>query len=135
MQAAEHVQRGYEAFNRRDVSALVEGLDPGIEYRMPMDPARRHPVFRGREGVREFYELIFREFDLFHAEVASIHQFGDVVVVMGRFRVRLRGAGDEESIAFSHFWTVREGRAVQASFHDSTNPFALLERRGRPARA
>jgi ketosteroid isomerase-like protein len=137
LRAAEHVRRGYEAFNRRDIPAMVAGLDSGIEYRMPMDPARRHPVFRGPDGVREFYEIVFREFELFHADIASIREFDDVVVAMGRFRTRPRGGSEDEeqSVAFAHFWTVRDGRAIQASFHDSANPFSLLESRGRRAPA
>jgi ketosteroid isomerase-like protein len=129
MDDVERVRQGYEAFNRRDIPAILALLDPAIEYRMPMDPARRYPVFRGLQGAREFYESVFAAFELFEAEIESIRQFDDVVVAMGRLRARPRGSGEDQMIAFSHFWTVRDGRAVQVSFHDSANPFSVLESR------
>src|SRR4029079_823699 len=112
-QASDTIRLVYEAVNRRDLDSLVGALDPGIELRMPMDPLRVHPVFRGREGARAFYEVLFGVFDTYRVEPHRVEDLGrGVVVVVGRLVVRARGETIERPIRFSHFWEVREGRAA-----------------------
>jgi ketosteroid isomerase-like protein len=125
------VREGYEAFNRRDYDAIIPLLDPGIEYRMPMDPLRQYPTFRGHDGAREFYALLEREFDEFRADIESIHRLGDVISVTGRMTARPRGFGADEvqTFRFAHFWRVVGDRVVDVAFHDAENPFSMLESR------
>jgi ketosteroid isomerase-like protein len=121
------VRRGYEAFNRRDVDTVLSLLDPGIVFRMAMDPMGVHPPFRGLDGVRELFETLWESFDEFRAELGEVTDMGDVVVASGRMVARRSGETDETDFKFSHFWRVREGQAVAVAFHDTTNPLALLE--------
>jgi ketosteroid isomerase-like protein len=124
---AEVVRATYDALNRRDVDAILEALAPSIEYRMPMDPMRIHPVFRGHEGVRRFYELLFESFNGYRVVLGSVHDLGrGVVVATGRFHARIPGEPDEREIRFSHFWEIGDGRAVRVSFHDAENPLELI---------
>lgn len=121
------VRGGYEAFNRRDVDTVLALLDPDIVFRMAMDPMGVHPLFRGRDGVRELFATLWQSFDEFRAELAEVTDMGDVVVAGGRMVARRSGEADPTKFKFSHFWRVREGCAVAVAFHDTTNPFALLE--------
>jgi ketosteroid isomerase-like protein len=121
------VRQGYEAFNRHDVEALLELLDDSIEFRLPMDPLGRQPVFRGRAGAREFYETVFGGFEEFRAEVEAINPLADVAVVTGRIHARVPGGSEPTTFRFAHFWKVRDRRAVSVSFHDADNPLRILE--------
>jgi ketosteroid isomerase-like protein len=125
------VRRGYEAMNRRDVDGIVALLDPGIVFRMAMDPMGVHPVFRGKDGVRELFETLWRGFEDFRAELSEVTDMGEVVVASGRIVARRRGQGEPTSFKFSHFWRVHAGHAVAVAFHDATNPFALLDESSR----
>jgi ketosteroid isomerase-like protein len=124
---AEVVRSTYDALNRGDIDAMLEALAPSIEYRMPMDPLRVHPVFRGHEGVRRFYDLLFRSFTGYRVALGSVHDLGrGVVVATGRFHARIPGEPDEREVRFSHFWEIDGGRAVRVSFHDAENPLELV---------
>ena len=124
---ADVVRSTYDAVNRGDVDAMLEALAPSIEYRMPMDPLRVHPVFRGHEGVRRFYDLLFQSFTGYRVALGSVYDLGrGVVVATGRFQVQIPGEPDEREIRFSHFWEIEDGRAVRVSFHDAENPLELI---------
>jgi ketosteroid isomerase-like protein len=125
----ELVRTGYEAFNRHDVDALLGLLDDSIEFHLPLDPLGEQPVFRGRDGAREFYEIVFGGFEELRAEVAAIRAIGQVAVVTGRMHARAGGA-PPTTFGFAHFWTVRDRRAVSVAFHDADNPLRLLEEGG-----
>jgi ketosteroid isomerase-like protein len=133
----EAIAKGYAAFNRRDADSILASLDEDIEYRLPLDPTRRFPAFRGHDGVREFYETLWESFDEFRAEVVSVNRAGDVIIVVGQFHIRRNPGDDEFTAAFAHFWKVADGRVVQVGFHDAINPLALLDDAGegrRPGR-
>ena len=123
----EAVLRGYRAFNRRDLDGILPLLDEGIVYRMPLDPMSVHPVFRGLDGVRRFYETIWEAFEEYRAEVESVNELNDAIVVSGRIVARPRGADRAIAFGFAHFWRVRGHRAVAVAFHDAVNPLSLIE--------
>ena len=123
----EAIANGYAAFNARDADGILVSLDEEIEYRLPLDPMRRYPAYRGHDGVREFYETLWENFAEWRAEVVSINRTDDVIVVVGRFHIRREAEDEELRAAFAHFWQVAEGRVVRVSFHDAVNPLALLE--------
>ncbi len=120
------VRRGYDAMNRRDVDGIVALLDPAIVFRMAMDPMGVHPVFRGREGVRQLFETLWQSFKDFYAELSDVTDLGEVIVASGRIVARRHDEPEPTTFKFSHFWSVKEGRAVAVAFHDATNPLALL---------
>ena len=125
------VRRGYSSMNRRDVDGVLALLDPGIVFRMAMDPLGVQPVFRGRDGVRELFETLWASFSEFRAELADVADLGEVLVATGRIVARQPTEAEPTSFSFAHFWRVSGGRAIAVAFHDATNPFALLH--GRPA--
>ena len=131
----DRVRSGYDAFNRRDLDGILALLAEDIEYRMPLDPLGVHPVFRGHDGVRRFYEMIWDGFEEFRIEVESVRELpGDVLVLSGHVVARPRGGRDDTTFRISHFWKLAGGRAVAVAFHDAMNPLALLEN-GREASA
>jgi uncharacterized protein len=123
----DRVRAGYDAFNRRDLDGILALLADDIEYRMPLDPLGVHPVFRGHDGVRRFYETIWDGFEEFRVEIESIRELpGDVLVVTG-YVVARPPRGESTTFRISHFWKIADGRAVAVGFHDAMNPLTLLE--------
>jgi ketosteroid isomerase-like protein len=108
----EAVRRGYEAFNRGDVDAVLEGVDPEVEWHVPPvlpDPATYH----GREGVRKLMQTMQDAFDDFELAVEEVREAGDKVVVMAAVRGRGKESGAVvESPSFGWVWTIRHGKVV-----------------------
>src|SRR5256885_5753086 len=93
----EAFKRGSEAFNRRDVEALLEVLDPEIEWHsaLPGMLSAKGTVYRGHEGFRE----LLREMDEVLAEIqveySDIWDLQERIVAIGRLRARGKGSGVE----------------------------------------
>jgi uncharacterized protein len=109
----EAVLRGYEAFNRGDLDAAAEGFHPEIEWLGP-DVLPERVVYRGIEGVRDFWGMWRDEFEDFSIEIEEVIDAGEQVIVMAAVSGRGRGSGaDVRSPTFPHVWTIRGGVAVR----------------------
>lgn len=75
----EQAKRAADAYNRRDVEAVLQDLDPEVEWHSAISIllGGQATVYRGHDGVRE----LFREFedvlDEIHVEFSEIRDPGD----------------------------------------------------------
>jgi len=93
----EAFKRGLEAINRRDVEAMLEELDPQVEWHdvfslMLVGEAK---VYRGHEDVRELFRDLFAAFAVIESEYPEIRDVGDQLVAIGRLRARGMESGAE----------------------------------------
>jgi ketosteroid isomerase-like protein len=86
----------FDALNRRDIGALLEGFDPEVELRPVLQTVmlgREPMVARGHEGARD----AFREWDDTFAEIrvdiSEVQDLGDRIVALGQIRARGRQSG------------------------------------------
>ena len=108
------ILHGYEAFNRGDLDAAVEGFHPQIEWSGPGVVPESGTVYRGAKGVREFWEQWRGEFEDFNVEIEEVIDAGEQVIVMASVSGTGRGSGAPvRSPSFPHVWTIREGQAVR----------------------
>lgn len=122
----ELVRRGYEAYARRDVAAVMALLDPGIEV-VQTTLLPWGGVHRGLEGAQTFFRLLAEHTDAMPEPLAYIPAGSDVAVV-GRLRGTARASGKPIDIDIVHVWTVREGRLVRFAAYIDTP--AMLEALG-----
>jgi ketosteroid isomerase-like protein len=108
----EALRRGYEAWNRGDYEAVLELLDPAIEWRLP-EGGINSGSHHGREAVRELMGSYLEAFDHLQLDPERFFQADDRVVVFVRQAGRGRGSGVEVEIQVGHVWTMRAGRAVR----------------------
>jgi ketosteroid isomerase-like protein len=113
----EHVQtirRVYDAIRRRDVDAVVQEMDPGMEGTARV-MAADGSVFRGHDGMRRFLDEILRVFPDWAPEVATVTAHGDGLLV--ELRVRAQGAGSGVPLVETAWQAVRflDGRIVSWS--------------------
>lgn len=105
---------GYAAVNRGDLDAALEAMDPDIELRSSGAFLDEGQIYRGRKGVRRFYEMVAEVIDELTYELVEMSQLGD-----GRVFVRLRfcGRGKESGIPVdldgAHIWTLRDYKAIR----------------------
>jgi ketosteroid isomerase-like protein len=116
-QSVERVRRGIEAFNRGDVEAVLEGLDPEIEWHVP-PVLPDQAVYRGHEGVRELFRSLEDSFSEVQLMVEEIVDAGDQVMMLAAVRGRGRESGLEvESPSFGWVWTARGGKALRVEVY------------------
>ena len=111
----ELVRRGFEAGNRRDVEALIEVLDPEVEWHsaLLMSLEGEAAVYRGHEGIREFFRDLDELFDKLHAEYPEIRDHGDQVVGLGRISMQGKGSGAETESPIGTVIDLKNGKATQ----------------------
>ena len=111
----ETFKRGVDALNRRDVEALLEVLDAEIEWHSAVlrGLAGEQTVYRGHEGIREFFRDVFDAFVEIDTEYSEIRDLGGRIVAMGRVRVRGRESGAENESPIGSVTDVRGGKATR----------------------
>ena len=111
------VTRAYEAFNASDDEALLELLDPDIEFRdLPELPGSG--VFYGHDEILGWIDAIRESFSDLRYEPEEIRADGeDDVVVRTRATGLGKGSGAMVEMRFISVWTVRDGRVVAHVAH------------------
>jgi ketosteroid isomerase-like protein len=111
----EALKRSIDAYNRRDVDALLDALDPEVEWHSGIleSLAGDATVYRGHEGVRR----LFRELDdvlvEIHGESSEIRDLEDRTVLLGRFRTRGKASGVESVSPAGMVTEWKNGKAVR----------------------
>jgi ketosteroid isomerase-like protein len=110
--------RAVDAFNRRDLDALLALADADVEVFSRLAPIEESR-YRGHEGLLRWHQNLYDVFPDWHAEPLEVRDFGDFT--MGA--VRVRGHGGESGVPVDQvIWQVgewRNGRLVRISSHDS----------------
>lgn len=109
----EAFKRGAEAYNRRDVDALLNELDPEVEwYSALLIPfGGEATVSRGHHGVRQLLGEVYEALAEIHLDYSEIRDLGDRIVGIGRIRTRGKLSGAVTELAFGTVTDMKNGRA------------------------
>jgi ketosteroid isomerase-like protein len=111
-QDVETVRRGYDAFNRKDIAAVLDLYDPQIEWIEGGGGRSPAGTFRGPQSVaNEVFATVPQNFDEFRADPERFIDAGEHVVVVGRFSGRAR-SGATLDAPFVHVHRLRNGKTV-----------------------
>jgi ketosteroid isomerase-like protein len=127
----EAFKRAIEAYNRRDVEALLHELDTEIEWRpvLPVVLGGDATVYRGHDGVRQ----LLRDLDEVLAErqldFSDIRDVGDHVVATGSLRIRGKSSGALSESPFGCVAELKNGKAIRIQTY--LDPSEALEHLGR----
>ncbi len=93
----ETFKRGIDAYNRRDVEALLEELHPQAEWRplLPVLLGGEAALYKGHEGARQGIRELEEAFSELRAEPVEFRDLGERVLTIGH----LHGLGRESGIA------------------------------------
>jgi ketosteroid isomerase-like protein len=100
----ERARAGLEAFNRRDIDALLELLHPDIELMPSLVGGVEQTVFRGRAGYRQWFDATWETYDHVWLEPHSFRSVGDQVVVIYTTHVRAKQSGRLAINARTKLW-------------------------------
>jgi ketosteroid isomerase-like protein len=89
---AELAHEAVEAFDRRDAEAFIRYVSPNGEWRPFLTAGVEGGVYRGHDGIREWFATLDEMFDDISAELTDVRDLGDRVVMLGTLRGRGRGS-------------------------------------------
>ena len=102
----------YESFNRGDIPAVLNALDTQIEWNEPGGGRAPAGSFHGSQRVAdEVFATIPQNFEEFRAEPEQFIDAGEDIVVVGRFRGKVKSGAPFEA-PFAHVWRMRNGKAA-----------------------
>ncbi len=112
----------YAAFKRGEVKAILDNLDPSIEWASNGD-AKVIP-WGGRRsgvaGVASFFKSLADNLDFEVFEPRDFFDAGDTVIVIGRTRARLKNRGGVFDCEWAHVFTVKNGKLARfQEFYDT----------------
>jgi uncharacterized protein len=105
-------RRNNEAVSRGDIEAALATLDPDIEF-IPRRAAIQG-VYRGYEGMRQFFAENAENFDLYQVSYQEVRDFGDRLIAFGTVRARGKESGVEVTTPTSLVATFRDGKMLRA---------------------
>lgn len=114
-ETVEAFKRAIEAYNGRDVDALLDELDNEVEWRpvLPVVLGGDETVYRGHAGVRQ----LLRDLDEVLAErrmdFSEIRDGGDQLVATGSLRIRGKSSGAPTESPFRCLAEFKNGRAIR----------------------
>jgi ketosteroid isomerase-like protein len=125
----ELTRRAFQAFDKRDLDALLATLDDDVEA-FPI-LAGMEGGYRGHDGVHRWWEGLLGTFPDFHAEIVELHDLGDLTLAV----LRLRGHGAESAAPLDvmawHVSQFRHGKCIGWRVYTSEGEaFAAVGLRG-----
>ncbi len=126
----EAFKRFLDAYNRRDVEAMLEGLDPEVEWHpailVPLEGEAT--VYRGHEGMRRWVRDLDEVFADIHVEYSEIRDLGERIVGIGHIRMRGTGSGAETESPVASVSEFKNAKAIRVRTY--LDPNEALEAAG-----
>jgi ketosteroid isomerase-like protein len=101
----ELAHRSIDAFNRRDLDALLALMHDEVEGAPPLASIEGH--YHGHAGIRRWWESLFSGLPDFTIEVVEVRDLGDLTVAV--LRNRAQGAVSHAPVE-QQLWLVAEWR-------------------------
>lgn len=109
--AIQALRKAYAAFNRNDIQAAVEALDPEIEWTEPAEfPGGG--TYRGPDQVKGYLAQSRANWAEGTSEPERFLVAGDKIVVFVYARVRPKGSSMWRETSLADVYTFRNGKAV-----------------------
>ena len=109
----EIVRRAWEASVRHDNEAAFALYDPEVEWDLTATPGFDARVYRGVEGVQQWFRDLVGTFDDVTADVEEWIDAGDRVIALLHWTGRGKRSGAPVDMRQAHVWTVRNGKLAR----------------------
>ena len=109
-QNVEIAERFLDAFNRRDLSALMDTTTPDIAFFAALAGTIDDSSFQGREGMRAYFADVDSAWEEFRLIVDEYRDLGDRVLTLGRLEGRGRGSGAAVDTPQGAVAEIRDGK-------------------------
>jgi ketosteroid isomerase-like protein len=113
------IRASYRAWQEDDLDKLIETCDPAIELLPSGSFPDLETIYRGHNGVRDFWNAMRAPWEWFYLDVDRIVEGKDRAAVGVRWRGRGRGSGVMTDLHQGHAMRFKNGRIVEISSHRS----------------
>jgi ketosteroid isomerase-like protein len=118
----------YEAWSRRDIDALLEVVHPDAEARPILGANIGASVYRGRDGLRQWFKDLHQEWETFQTRVTRIDERGDRALLTVDVHARGRASGVVIEGDLYHLVEIRDGLILRLeAFRDRPEAMRALE--------
>ena len=126
----EIVRRVSDAYNRRDVGAMLDELHPEIEWHpwLQLQLGGAATVYRGHQGVRKGIRELEEAFSEIEAQQTEIRDLGERVVAIGHLRGRGNESGAITESAIAWIVEFKSGKVIRV--REYLDPKEALEAAG-----
>jgi ketosteroid isomerase-like protein len=111
----EAFRRGIDAYNHRDVEALLDIHDREVEWHPVLQVllGGEATVYRGHDGIREFVRDLYEAFAEVHIEIVEIRDLGDRLVASGHLHARGKTSGAETESPIAYVVDFKSGKVTR----------------------
>jgi ketosteroid isomerase-like protein len=126
----EAFKRGIEAYNRRDIEALLQELHTEVEWYPALEVSLggAATVYRGHDGVRELIRSTDETLGEIQVEFSKIRDIGDRIVAVGHLRIRGKESGAETESPVGCVAELKSGKPIRMRTY--LDPTEALEAAG-----
>ena len=126
----EVVRRVSDAYNRRDVGAMLDELHPEIEWHpwVQLQLGGGATVYRGHQGVRRGIQEMEEAFSEVQAEQSEVRDLGERVVAIGHLRGRGKESGAITESPLAWIVEFKSGKVIRV--REYLDPQEALEAAG-----
>lgn len=123
---AEVVGQVYEAFQRRDIPAVLKVLAPDVE----ITQSNEIPwggTYQGHDGALQFFARLTQAITS-AVVLERLVDAGDHVVAIGRTQGTVNATGSRFDVPVAHVWAFKDGLVVRIAFYiDNPTMHAALK--------
>ena len=111
----EIVRRVSDAYNRRDVGAMLGELHPEVEWHpwLQIQLGGEATVYRGHDGVRKGIRELEEAFSEIQSEQTDFRDLGEQVVAIGHLRGRGNESGAMTESAIAWIVEFKSGKVIR----------------------
>jgi|SRR5262245_6559402 len=122
-----NIVRGiYKSFARGDVPAVLEVLDPEVEWRLAENwiYADRNPLIGPQAIVEGTFTRLAAEWEEFSVIPEQLLSSGDHVIALGTYTGTYKSTGKQVHAQFAHIYTFARGKVRKLQQYTDTMQFA-----------
>jgi ketosteroid isomerase-like protein len=129
------IQLAVEAYNRRDLDAVVIGYQPDLEYypyREFVEAALAEPCYHGPSGYRAYISTTYEVWGAdVRLEPTELIDLGDRIVLLADMPMRAQASGVPLAQTYAGVSTLKDGRVIrQRDFLDHAEALEAVGLRG-----
>jgi hypothetical protein len=108
------VKRAYKAFLKGDIKAVLKTTADDIEWNTPeVEGMPFGGLRRGKAEVEEFFRMLVEHEEVLEFEPQEFIAEGKQVVVIGRYRGRVKATGQIAESPFVQVFTIKAGKIAR----------------------